>query len=127
MTRKTTKGDTMLMPFGRYRGVPVYYIPHQYLLWVLDTVEDLSPTLKSEIRQILGIGDRRHHHHHHQRTPAIRVDTARLEMREIIGSWYRDACRRHHPDHGGSNERQSVVNECYETLINSVQTLGAPK
>jgi hypothetical protein len=39
------------------------------------------------------------------------------ELRSVLKRWYRQASRRTHPDvPGGSTEKQSIVNDCYEIL-----------
>ena len=45
----------MVMTFGKHKGTPLEHIPPEYLLWVLDTVHDLSPRLRKGIEERLGI------------------------------------------------------------------------
>lgn len=39
----------MKMPFGKHRGEDLEDIPDDYLVWILDNLDDLSPTLRRAI------------------------------------------------------------------------------
>jgi uncharacterized protein (DUF3820 family) len=43
----------MEMPFGRYVGRDLKYIPLGYLVWVLENCRNASPMLLDAIRQML--------------------------------------------------------------------------
>jgi hypothetical protein len=44
------------------------------------------------------------------------------ELCTVLKTWYRGACRRFHPDHGGSNAQQIVVNDCHDALLKHIET-----
>jgi hypothetical protein len=101
------------MPFGKHKGQDLRDIPQDYLCWILDNIQDLRPTLRAEITRVLDL------------TPAQSAPTPPTSrFRDVVRSWYRHASMRHHPDHHkGSNERQLVVNECYEALMKDIDQL----
>lgn len=94
----------MKMPFGKHRGGQVEDIPHDYLLWVLDNVKKLSPTLRSEIYCVLEITGRR--------------GPAKTSLStDVAGEWYRRMAREFHPDARGSHEAMVAVNRGREVLL----------
>ena len=105
----------MRMTFGKYKHVDLERVPHDYLLWVLDNIEDISPTLRRAIETSLGIGSQK---------PTGRQLTT-VDARGLVKSWYRHASTKYHPDHGGSNAAQIVVNDCYESLMKGLERLEA--
>jgi hypothetical protein len=102
------------MPFGKHKGQELRDVPQDYLCWILANIQDLNSVLRDEITRVLDL------------TPA-RPDPAPAppvsRFRDVVKCWYRHASLRHHPDHGGSNERQRVVNEAYEDLMKAIGTL----
>jgi hypothetical protein len=98
----------MIMTFGRYKGHPLEYIPPGYLLWCLDNVANLSPTLRDAMQEVLGI------------KAALPTD---MEMKELVKHCFRRAALRHHPDHGGSHERMLAVNEFYGDIIQAIDAV----
>jgi hypothetical protein len=105
------------MPFGKYKNRLLTDIPPSYLEWCLNNIADLSPYLRREMEQLVGVQPQRP-------ATSVDVDSIRAGLREVIKRWYRHASMRHHPDHGGSNERQRVVNECYQELADGVERLS---
>jgi hypothetical protein len=91
------------MPFGKYRNCQLESIPRDYLLWVLDNVETLSPTLREEIESILEIGRRPG-----GSATAIATDT--------ISAWYRRLAMEFHPDHGGTHDGMKAINRAKDLL-----------
>ena len=104
------RGLGVRKPFGKYKGVALEQIRPDYLIWVLDNVDDLSPTLRRAIEDVLELRSLKP-------TPQL----ATSDARGLIKSWYRHASTKYHPDHGGSHEKQIVVNGCYETLIRGIE------
>lgn len=89
----------MLMPFGKYRGRPLRDIPESYLRWVLQHCDAASPSLLSEIRQILN-------------PPTMAISS------DVVGQWYRKMSLEYHPDrHGGNGAGMKVVNRCRDVLV----------
>ncbi len=107
----------MTMPFGKHKGKRLSEIPPGYLAWCLENIEDLDYWLRHEMEIIVRAA-----------TPEAPkqldvTQSVRSQMRETVKRWYRHASMRHHPDHGGTDERQRVVNECYEDLLSGVERL----
>lgn len=100
----------MNMPFGKYKGWRLCDIPHGYLLWVIDNLTDLSPTLESAICDVLGIHDATDYASAAPNGPPI-SDAAKL-----VRSWHHTMTRKYHPDRGGTHEQMLVVNEGAELL-----------
>jgi hypothetical protein len=104
-----------MMPFGRYKGVPLDQVPVSYLEWVLATC-DITPRLRSEIERLLGGRP--------GRARPEQPDVGELVGR-VIDSWYRRAAHRHHPDRGGSTVAMQVVNEARDELHAAARQLVA--
>jgi hypothetical protein len=102
----------MIMTFGRYKGRLVENIPPGYLLWCLDNVANLSPTLRDAMQEVLGI---------RVALPTTVIDT---DMKELVKQCFRRAALRHHPDHGGSHERMLAVNEFYGDIVQAIDAVG---
>lgn len=102
----------MEMPFGKHRGKQLSEIPDSYLMWILDNVESLSPTLRYAIELRLGLVPPPDSPPPPS-SPAARGG-ATVEM--IIRAWHRQMAKRYHPDRGGTHEQMLVVNEGAELL-----------
>jgi hypothetical protein len=112
------------MPFGKYKGMPLGEIPRDYLSWCVSTVHDLDFALEEAMYWEL-----------RRRPPGdpgipssgreIQPVVAKLEDR--LKSWYRQTTLKYHPDRGGSNEIQAVVNDCYESLCAVIGEMGGAK
>jgi hypothetical protein len=91
------------MPFGKYRGQELSEIDDsRYLLWVLDNVESLSPTLRKAIEQHLGVN---------QAAPPTNLTA-------VVPTWYRKLALEFHPDRrGGNHEGMKAINRAKELLI----------
>lgn len=94
------------MPFGKYRGKPLADLPDDYLAWVLDTCQDISPTLRRAIESQLGL------------TKAKAQPLALTA--KVISDWYRRLAREFHPDHGGTHEGMKALNRAHELLRDMV-------
>jgi F420-0:gamma-glutamyl ligase-like protein len=91
----------MQMPFGKHRGKELSNVPDDYLAWVLDNCERISPTLRDAIRARLGL------------TPVSEpnpIDDA------LLNRWYRTLVMKYHPDRGGSVGEMQAVNEANDLL-----------
>jgi hypothetical protein len=53
--------------------------------------------------------------------PIVRA-AARLDV--ILKDWYRRMTMKHHPDRGGSNHAQMIINDCYKTLAAATAEIG---
>ena len=92
----------MEMPFGKHKGANLTDVPKHYLLWILDNGEIDSPTLKAEIKKILGL----------EPSTASGSRPSVEELRPI----YRRMATKYHPDRGGSTEAMVAVNEFWEEI-----------
>jgi hypothetical protein len=104
----------MNMPFGKYKGEDLEDIPRHYLEWCLKNIQDLRQPLRGAIEDVL---------EYSERPRANKTEIVRCQVQETLAAWYRRASRKYHPDHGGSNEKQIVVNDCYESLTKAIETL----
>lgn len=48
-------GSKMLMPFGKYKGQPVADLPVDYIMWVLENLQDLRIDLRTELQNQLDL------------------------------------------------------------------------
>jgi len=100
----------MRMPFGKHRNKRLEDIPHDYLLWVLDHCDNVSPTLRNEVQRILGIG-------RYSYTPPPQTPLAV----SVVNEWYRRLAREFHPDLGGSHEAMKAVNRGRDLMLELVK------
>jgi Putative quorum-sensing-regulated virulence factor len=107
------------MPFGIYTGEPVEDLPPDYLRWCLANLASMKPDLRREMKRVLASDP--------AATTTIHVLPAASEIQDWLKIQYRQASQRHHPDHGGSNERQLAVNEVFATLAATVGQIGGAK
>ncbi len=96
----------MLMPFGKYRGLPVEMLPDDYLRWLttINLFEPLRTHVYSEVTR-RGI----------PWTPKIEVGSATL-VDEIIRTGYLTLAKKHHPDLGGDQAKMIDLNQSYDYL-----------
>lgn len=98
----------MQMPFGKHKGKDLREVPDDYLLWVLDKCDAASPTLKSAIRQRLGVGEP---------SPASAPPPGSgVAIEAVVRAWVRQMTLKYHPDRGGSHEAMIAVNDGAELL-----------
>jgi plasmid maintenance system antidote protein VapI len=45
-------------------------------------------------------------------------------VRQALSEWYREAAKKHHPDHGGSAKAMAIVNECRDQLQDMIDKLS---
>ena len=95
----------MIMTFGRHKGKLLQDIPDDYLLWALDNVNDLQPTLRMAIRRRLCLEDSSQH------------QSTGLAVAHIMESWYRQLAREFHPDKRGSHDGMVAVNRARDLLV----------
>jgi uncharacterized protein (DUF3820 family) len=116
------------MPFGKYRGQGFASIPTDYLVWVLVEADAPGPGLRALIRAELlrrgvevdedGAEDARERQSGSRQAPPPPPPRGMSgpDALEVLTRWYRSACKRHHPDRGGSETAMRVVNEAYAEL-----------
>jgi hypothetical protein len=101
------------MPFGKYRGRSLRQIPLSYLCWVLESVREISSSLRAairdEIRERLGL-------HPPPPPPPPPPPSCRTcsELRSRWRSVYRKLVMLVHPDRGGSHDAMILINEVNE-------------
>ena len=108
----------MEMPWGKYRGEDLEDIPDDYLTWVLDNCERISPTLRRAIEIRLGLA------RDPPRPPPSSSPhpssggnaTARDTLDRVIRAWHRMMTMKYHPDRGGKVDHMQLVNEGAELL-----------
>jgi hypothetical protein len=109
----------MKMTFGKYQGVPLSEIPDGYLLWVLDNIKSLSPTLRSAIRVRLGLDEAA------RPDPGTadpfesyfeRKERDRRELEPTIKAWFRQLVLDYHPDRRGSHDAMLALNDAHARL-----------
>jgi hypothetical protein len=107
------------MPFGKYSGHPIEDLPSDYLHWCLINLSKMGPELRGEMKRVLAAGN--------LTMSTADVDPVIRKFDERLKTWYRHASLKHHPDLGGSNEAQIIVNECFEFLAQIVAEMGGAK
>lgn len=118
MTSDRSRG-VRTMPFGRYRGVPIADLPHDYLLWL--TTISLRPPLRAAVERELRAREQRARHHHHD---ARRCPSPDL-VEELIGVGFRALARRYHPDAGGTHEQMISLTAAVDWLRARTRELSA--
>jgi hypothetical protein len=98
------------MPFGKYKGWPLWDVPGDYLLWVLRECARLRPGLRLDIQAEL-----------RSRVAAAGPETPppgnTLALTSaLIRTWHREMVLRYHPDRGGSHEAMQAINDAHDRL-----------
>ena len=113
------------MPFGKWKGHTLNDIPEEYLIWVLDNVETLSPFLRDEIeRHLRGEDDEyaRGYSEGFRAGRAGRESMPRLDhVKQAVQRWHRETSLRFHPDRGGDARIMRVVNELRDSVITAME------
>lgn len=110
----------MLMPFGKYRGLPLSEVPPDYLAWLYWS-SDIDGALRWEVEEaLLAHFPARPTYSEAQRMADFArlkaVDETRRQVGEALKSAYRDLSKKYHPDRGGSNQVMAGINALYERL-----------
>jgi hypothetical protein len=113
------------MPFGKWKGHTLDDIPVDYLIWVLDNVETLSPFLRDEIERHLR-GDNEEYSRGYRdgfrAGQVIREQAPRLDhVKQAVQKWHREVSLRFHPDRGGDARVMRVVNELRDSVITAME------
>lgn len=119
MTWKSGPQTPPTMPWGKHRGLPFDEIPTDYLVWVLCEAEAARPGLKALVRAELlqrGVEVEEEAEGSRQAPPSPPPPRNGISALDALTRWYRTACRKYHPDRGGSEQAMRVVNEAYEEL-----------
>ena len=99
----------MRMPFGKHRGKELRDVPESYLLWVLDNIAELSPTLRLAIEERLGVARA-------PPPPPPPPGGGATGVADLVRAWHRQMTLKYHPDRGGTHEQMLVVNDGAELL-----------
>jgi hypothetical protein len=116
-------GDLDTMPFGEHKGNPIDTVDTGYLRWWLKKMD--SDGLRAEYREsVRAVLEARGDRLPEPRAPdksTNGIGSARLlfaaETRQMLKAWYGRMTMKFHPDKGGTDESQRVVNECYQALM----------
>ena len=88
----------LTFPFGKYKGYRISEIPLNYIVYALENM-DLPDELNEQLRDVL-------------------IESLNLETRNSLNirPAYREMCKRHHPDLGGSDYAMQIINEFYNLM-----------
>lgn len=117
----------MDMPFGKHKGTPLEDVPEDYLVWVLDNCERISPTLRRAIQQVLGLEV----DEPQPRPPpgttfnsggssGVPLSRVRAMVLEAVRKWHRTHAMRNHPDRGGRVEVAQAINAAGDELTREI-------
>ena len=129
--------DFEKIPFGKHKGALVHQLPHDYMRWCIDNIF-LTQNIRLVMEYCLGLP-----YHStakpprqayppqppksNKRTTAPPPETVAppaaqiSSVRGLVKLWYRRMSLRFHPDRGGSQDQQVVVNECYRVLLEELE------
>ena len=105
----------MRMPWGKYRGEPVYDLPSSYLCWLAEEAERVPSGLKAEALQILserfgGPAD-------WESSPPPSLPAAlRPVAQEIVEAGYKRLALKRHPDAGGTHAAMLALGDAIAAL-----------
>lgn len=108
--------EDRVIPFGKYRDLPLKEVPTPYLLWCVRASRRVSARLRLRIDQELQA----------RGFPPLPRPAPPADWPEVMRRWYRELARRYHPDHGGSDEAMKVVNAAHELLRRLLDEPGRP-
>ena len=134
-----------VMPWGKHKGKPLDQVPRDYLNWAVRNADHMSPELRAQIEQNLGMfpgsttpppPDPKEVKRIKELEQQVREMEGQLRtaergarvaakdqptdldlFRRIVKQWFGAMSRKFHPDLGGSAEKQAVLNQCYQDLI----------
>lgn len=113
------------MPFGKYAGVELEFVPESYLYWVLDNCHNAYPSLLNAIRVRLGVAEKSPPRRGRSGHPPPEPGVARLRaaVLEAVKRWHRKQGVRHHPDRGGSTEVMQAINDVTDELTKDIEAV----
>ena len=118
----------MIMPFGKYKGLPLKSIPFSYLRWVLDNCDRISLDLKIAIVQTLNQQPQHEEHQNNQERQKYQEpkkqqehQASQVNWEEVVKKWHRTLMMRHHPDRGGTNEAMHLIDQAKKLLEQLIQ------
>lgn len=109
----------MRMPFGKYKGKPIYDVPSAYLCWLIENT-DLFPQTRDAVFSELKrrFDDARWHLHAAMKALGIPYRWEQsANTREAVHDWLDDLAREYHSDNlQGNAVVQSVLADAAERL-----------
>lgn len=106
------------MPFGKHRGKLLSDIPTDYLEWLMtiDLRMGLREAVEAEVRK------RRQGQERSWAAagPVVVPENVRQAVLEIVHAGFAAASLKHHPDHGGSNDRMRELLEARSWLATTL-------
>lgn len=112
--------DLKIMPFGKQKGLPLEQVETGMLRWWLKKMD--SDGLRVEYREaVTAVLQARGDRPPEPGRPPVGTNSTRLilaaEFRCMIKAWFGQMSKRYHPDRGGSDMQQLVVNDAYKSLM----------
>jgi len=110
------------MPWGKWKGYPIEEVPHDYMRWAVRNADAMSDELRAAMEKILELApgstgkSRLMALERENESLKKRLEFSRGETERILKQSYGEMSRRFHPDAGGSNESQIVVNLIFEDI-----------
>jgi hypothetical protein len=106
----------MIMPFGKFKGQPVFDLPYTYLRWLrtLELHGPLAAAVEQAFQQHLADVD----------VPPLIGDLdcdERQLLDELLRAGYRTLSLKHHPDVGGNPDIMKRLNALMEKLRGGLQ------
>lgn len=104
----------MKLMFGKHKGKELSDVPEDYLIWILQNLTHLNPSVRQAIeRHLLNFKPKP--------DPEPKPAPNLGEMfSSIAKDWYRQMAKRHHPDQGGDERSMIVVNDGYERISDMI-------
>lgn len=110
----------MKIPFGKFKGEDVSYLPDEYLWWLFGQ-NFLKPPLNEVVRDETM-----------QRWPEKfeslpdKQSGTRPDMKQAVQSVFRELANTFHPDHGGNTEAMKALNLFREKILGVIELLQKP-
>jgi uncharacterized protein (DUF3820 family) len=89
----------MKLGFGKYATYEISEVPEEYLEWLIRASEDKIKLCNGELER---------------RELASEANMSWMER--IFKTGYRELCKRHHPDAGGTTAEMQEINAAYEAI-----------
>ena len=109
------RGRVMKIPFGKYKGEYVSYLPDEYLWWLFG-----QDFLKSPLDEVVR-DEAMQRWPEKFETLSARQPEARPDLKRAIQSLFWELASKFHPDHGGDNEAMKALNLFREKIMGVIE------